>query len=413
VTVEGGAVLEGGKPGRQARPGRADLLAAAVALHGYLAQAHIRDGALTGPDAGVRLNYRAGRLVKSYLRFLPWHEDYYYLQAQGYWILANWALFDRTGAPRYRDHALAASAGVVDRQTPDGAWPYPNPAWKGRIATAEGTWGCLGLVETARRTGDARTLDAVQRWRRFMENRIGLADLGGGAAAVHYFAGRDGSLVPNNSALAARLLAEVWALDSADRAARQQALRLLAFLADCQLGSGELPYAVPAPGAPGGGRVHFQCYQYNAFQLLDLLRCRELTGAAGMEPWLERLAGFVRSGIDRDGAAYYDCHRGRGRVLYHTTAVGAAVHEASRHLAVDHAEAAEAAGAAYRVVLAAQRDDGSLPFSRGDYGLLRDERAYPRNLAMILLHLLVPTVPTAPTEPATPARRPGPVEPSR
>jgi hypothetical protein len=243
-----------------------------------------------------------------------------------------------------------------------------------------------------------------------MENRIGLVDLGGGASAVRYFAGRDGSLVPNNSALAARLLAEVWALDPADRAARQQALRLVAFLARCQLSSGELPYAVPAPGAPGGGRVHFQCYQYNAFQLLDLLRFRELVGAAGMEPGLEELAEFVRSGVDCDGTAYYDCQRRRGRVVYHTAAVGAAVHEASRHLAVDRTDAAEAARAAYRAVLAAQRDDGSLPFSRGDYGLLRDERAYPRNLAMILLHLLVPTVPAAP---AAPVRRPGPAEPSR
>jgi hypothetical protein len=410
VTVDGGTVIEQRKPGGQTGLERADLLAAAVALHRYLAQAHVRDAALTGPDAGVRLNYRAGRLVKSYLRFLPWHDDYYYLQAQGYWILANWGLFDRTGAHGYREHALAASARVVGRQAPDGSWPYPNPAWKGRIATAEGTWGCLGLVETARRTGDATTLDAVQRWRRFMENRIGLVDLGGGGAAVQYFAGRNGALVPNNSALAARLLAEVWALDPADRAARQQVLRLVAFLAGRQLSSGELPYAVPAPDAPGGGRVHFQCYQYNAFQLLDLLRCRELIGAAGMEGWLERLAGFVRSGLDPDGTAYYDCRRRRGRVIYHTAAVGAAVHQASLHVAVGRADAAETAGAAYRAVLAAQRDDGSLPFSRNDYGLLRDDRAYPRNLAMILLHLIVPT---GPVEAAVPARPPVPAEPSR
>ena len=46
------------------------------------------------------------------------------------------------------------------------------------------------------------------------------------------------------------------------------------------------------------------------------------------------------------------------------------------------------AARAYRYVLALQRRDGSFPHSRGDYRLLSDERAYPRYLAMILLHLL-------------------------
>src|SRR6266545_7817980 len=124
------------------------MLRAAVGLHDYLARRHVREGALLGPDSGVRFNYRAGRFLKSYLRFVRWHDDYYYLQAQGYWILANWRLFDLTGDSRYRDHAVGASRQVVARQGTDGSWTYPNPAWQGRIAPAEGTWGCLGLVET-------------------------------------------------------------------------------------------------------------------------------------------------------------------------------------------------------------------------------------------------------------------------
>jgi hypothetical protein len=35
-----------------------------------------------------------------------------------------------------------------------------------------------------------------------------------------------------------------------------------------------------------------------------------------------------------------------------------------------------------------QRSDGGFPFSARDYGFLSDHRSYPRNQAMILLHLL-------------------------
>ena len=361
-------------------------LPAARALHDYLARYHLREGALVGPDAGVRFNYRAGRLLKSYLRALPWHDDYYYLQAQGYWILGTWTLYDLTGAERYRDHAVAASRQVVAKQAADGSWPYPNPAWKGRIATAEGTWGCLGLVDTARRTGDPDALDAVRRWCRFMQTEIGFVDVDG-SSAVRYFAGRGDELVPNNSALAARLAAELALLDDSDGAWTEQSLRLARFVSRSQLPSGEVPYVAPPPGSSVGGRRHFQCYQYNAFQLLDLLRCYEVTGAAELKPFLGRLAAFVLSGLDDDGTVFYDCRRRRGRVHYHTAAVAAALTRASQHGFVDGWEAADMA---YRSVLRAQRGDGSLPFSRADYGFLSDQRAYPRNLVMVLLHLLVP-----------------------
>jgi len=44
---------------------------------------------------------------------------------------------------------------------------------------------------------------------------------------------------------------------------------------------------------------------------------------------------------------------------------------------------------AYRRVLSLQRTDGGFEFfSQGNYGLLTDRRSYPRNLSMILCHLL-------------------------
>jgi hypothetical protein len=360
-------------------------LPAALALHGYLERTHVRDGALIGPDPGVRLNYRVGRFLKNYVRFVPWRDDSYYLQAQGYWILANWRLFDLTGEPRHRDAAVAASRQVVSRQAADGSWSYPSREWGGRVATAEGSWACIGLLETARRTGDGQVLDSVRRWRGFLDSEVGYVELDD-ATAVHYFARRPGLLVPNNSALAARLLAESWALDSSDDELRERVLRLVRFVGQSQLPSGELPYTLPFLPSQDGGRLHFQCYQYNAFQLLDLLRCYELIGAPDLLPTLQRLASFVQAGVDSDGRVFFNCTRGPRRVVYHTGVVAAALDHAFRHGLIDGRATADLA---YRALLAIQRPDGSLPYSRGDYAVLRDGRSYPRSLAFVLLHLLI------------------------
>ena len=53
---------------------------AALRAHSYLVAAHWRDGALVGPDSGVRINYRVGRFVKGYLDAVPWHDAYAYVQ---------------------------------------------------------------------------------------------------------------------------------------------------------------------------------------------------------------------------------------------------------------------------------------------------------------------------------------------
>jgi hypothetical protein len=64
---------------------------------------------------------------------------------------------------RYRDIALRCSEFLLGRQQEDGAWLYPNPEWRGRIATAEGTWGSLGLLETYRQTRDRKFLTSVEK----------------------------------------------------------------------------------------------------------------------------------------------------------------------------------------------------------------------------------------------------------
>lgn len=370
----------------------------ALRLHRYLLARHWDGRGLRGPDPGIRFNYRIGRFIKSYLSRIPWHDDYYYLQAQGYWVLGNWQLFALTGEPAYRALAVRASRYMLTRWRADGAWLYPHPEWRGRIATAEGTWAALGLLETYRQTGDPVFLDAARRWHAFLLGPIGFQRVGE-TLAVNYFAGRPGPRVPNNSAFVLRFLAELAAA-TGDPTPLQPCAGLLAFLRTAQMPTGEFPYAVRGVAA-GADRPHFQCYQYNAFQCLDLTRYYQVTGDATALPLIRGVLGFLPGGLGAGGCAFYQCGNHYRTVTYHAAALAAAFSGAQRLGLPGYAEPA---ARAFAYVRARQRPDGSFPYSRGDYHLLHDGRSYPRYLAMILYHLLPDAlVPAGRLEEAAPA----------
>ena len=71
-------------------------------------------------DTGIE---RAWRFLKSAFDFLPWHDDYVFIQTQGYWILSNWMLFEATGDSRWRTVALESAEATLDLQRPDGTLP--------------------------------------------------------------------------------------------------------------------------------------------------------------------------------------------------------------------------------------------------------------------------------------------------
>ncbi|HEX2232443.1 MAG TPA: hypothetical protein VHG69_03670 [Thermoleophilaceae bacterium] len=225
-----------------------ECLRAAQALHDHLARRHLRDGSLAGPDYGVRLNYRVGRFVKSYLRRIPWRDNLVYEQAQGYWILACSRLQERDGRNRLELVERCAD-GILRRQRADGSWAYPNPAWRGRVATAEGTWAAIGLLEAAQLLDDDRPLAGAQAWHSFLEERIGFRAVDGGLA-VNYFAGRPGGAVPNNSAFVLRFLAGL-ARATGNDGHLARCRELIAFLASIQRPTGELPYSVPHSATEG------------------------------------------------------------------------------------------------------------------------------------------------------------------
>ena len=355
---------------------------AATRLHNFMIANHLNGGALLGPDPGIRVNYRLGRFLKGYLPFVPWRDDLYYLQGQGYWVLANWLLAEGAGRQVYRDLAVQASDQMLARQRGDGAWDYPNPEWHGRVANAEGTWGAIGLLATYRQTGEARFLEAVLRWHRYMIDEVGFQRTGD-QLAVNYFGAREGSRVPNNSAFVLHFLADLADV-TGEPTFREPCRGMLRFMADVHMPSGEFPYSVKGPEG-GRDRPHYQCFQYNAFQGFDLMRYWELTRDANALPLVRHNLQFLKTGQAADGHARYECADSHRAVTYHAAVLGAAFLKASENAMGDYRREAESA---YAYVLRQQRSDGSLPHSRGDYRVLSDRRNYPRYQAMILYHLM-------------------------
>lgn len=363
-------------------PGRNTLFHAAERLHAHILRRHYNRGLVWGPDAGVRLNLRLWRFAKSALDFLPWHDDYVFLQTQGYWVLSNWMLHEATGDPRYRELAIESTAASLQLQQPEGFWRYPLPERKHLIATVEGDWGAIAALASYAREPRAEFLQAAVGWYEFLVTRIGFQNHAPGKA-INYF-DRPRGKVPNNSVEAAWLFLRLWKATGEERFL-EHLHDLLDFIAAVQLPSGELPYIVES--LHERGRTHYLCYQYNAFQFLKLAWAARLKPGTRADSLLSPLARFLAGGVVATGASAADCSHQNPEVDYYTAALAAALFEAARRGVLPSPELSDRC---YARLLDRQRPDGSFAYSTGDYGFLRDSRSYPRPLVMTLFHLLYP-----------------------
>jgi hypothetical protein len=356
-------------------------LDAARRLHAYLGARHLHDGKLAGADQGVRWNIRIGRFVKSYLPFLRPRERFYFLQGQAYWACASWTLGDLTREPAYHEAARAATRVIAATQRPDGAWDYPLPERKHLIATVEGDFGTIALLEGHHYDADTTWLERARRWHDYVEREIGYQEHGDGLC-VNYFQKPRG-LVPNNTC------EWIWVLGMLARATSEarylnRVPKLLTFLEAVQMPSGELPYEL-AGGNETRTRPHYLCYQYNAFQCMKLAWFAADHGDARARAIAEKLSSFLATGVLPSGAVRASCASVRPEVVYYADAVGMALHTVSAQGWRDHRALADRT---FRWVLAQQRADGGFShFSRGDYGVLSDRNEYPRYLASTLFHL--------------------------
>jgi len=360
-----------------------ELLDAVQRLYNYMIKQHWNGQAVVGPDPGIRFNARFGRFIKNYLKFFPWPDNYVYLQAQGYWIINNWLMAKLFDNDAYSDVARNCSRYVLSIQQTEGYWEYPNPEWKKRIATVEGCFGALGLLESYNQTRCEHFLIGAKQWYHYMVNKVGFQNVGDGMLAINYFSNLEGTKVPNNSTLALQFLAKL-AYATGDDQFLATSDGMVAWLNHVQLDTGELPYAVGQPGEVD--RPHFLCYQYNAFELLDLLDYYHLTDDKAIWSVIERLVSFLSNGLTETGTARYDCSHTTPEVTYYTTVVAQALSQAT-NLGIENYSSL--VNTAYRRVLSLQKADGSFNFhSRANFIFLSDQRSYPRYLSMILNHLL-------------------------
>jgi hypothetical protein len=352
-----------------------EYLAVALRLHRYIVNKHWDGRAIVGPDPIGKIHWRVTRFVRSYLPWLPGDDRYTYLQGQGYWIRANLELYELVGEPQYAAIAKQCADHVVRVQSADGAWLHP-PIWgrRGFISTVEGVWGSLGLTATFKKTGQHEYLDAALKWYDFQVNSIGFEQAGDGLAANYYAHSRH--VVPNVTTMLLLLMAEVYEL-TGDERYLEYTDKMIRFLEYSQFDSGEFPYVFPS-------WPHFMCYQYNSFEFLDLAYYYDLTQDERVWRIMHRLANYLSGGLTERGSCRYNCLEENPEVNYWTAAIATALHKAHQ-LGLGDYEAASLR--AYRRVLGRQRPDGGFGFSDKNYRFLRDNRSYPRYLAMILDHL--------------------------
>jgi hypothetical protein len=355
---------------------------AGLKLYDYVLNTHWTGKSLMGPDPGLRFHSRIWRFLKSYTRFIPWKDDQYFLQCQGYWIWNNWKLYDLYQESRYSEVASACTETILESQEDGGYWEYPLSQWRGRVATVEGNYAALGLLETYKHTHDQSLLDAVLRWYACLIDKIGFQSYED-SLAINYFAGMDGRLVPNNTTLTLELLAKIYRLTK-DKKYLRYCKEMIRFLGYSQRETGELPYAFETPWM--AGREHFLCYQYNAFQFLDLVEYWEITKDDRVYSILKNLHRFLRTGFYAKGHSKYNCYKAYPEVTYYTAVLGAAFGKAAQIGLDDLSEYEEKL---YRRVLLRQNKKGGFIYSSRNYHILSDRRSYPRYLAMILKHLLM------------------------
>ena len=112
----------------------------------------------------------------------------------------------------------------------------------------------------------------------------------------------------------------------------------------------------------------------------------QLTDDQRVLPAIKKLLDFLVTGVAQDGHTHYACENPHRQVTYHAAALGATFFRAGQ-LGIGNYE--QWSHRSYEYVLRQQRSNGSFKYSRNDYGLLSDNRSYPRYLAMIMQHLLL------------------------
>lgn len=353
-----------------------EYLNSAHNLYQYILNKHWNGNVVVGPDPIGKIHWRVTRFVRSYLGWLPGDDQYIYLQGQGYWIRANLALYEITNDSYHLDLVAQAADFITEKQFPSGAWEHPPiPGRKGFISTVETVWACIGLISAYRKLEVSTYLDAALKGYEALVDVIGFRSYKDGLA-VNYYA-HSTSLVPNVTTMSIWLMSEIFEVTQ-DKNYLSYVDKMIRFLEYSHMESGELEYAF-------NSRPHFQCYQYNAFQFLDMTHYFQITKDEIALRLLSKLAGYLATGVTARGSSFYNCFKEVPEVNYWTGALANALLKAYELGLGEYLVRSEQL---FQHLRLQQRSDGSFDFSSQNYRVLRDVRSYPRYLAMILDQLL-------------------------
>ncbi|MFQ3550167.1 MAG: hypothetical protein SNJ70_10505 [Armatimonadota bacterium] len=345
------------------------------------------DGSIMGPDGGGRWNLRVWRFVRSYLPFLPWrNNDRYLLQGQGYWILANYELYNQTRDKKYYEAVTKCADSILKNQTDEGYWVHDAPGWEGRITTVEGCFAAIGLLRAFDLSKDKKYLDGAVKWYDYMMENIGFQKYNNdeNSLSLRYYSNNFASkLVPNVSTLGLWISSEMHKATN-DDTYLQYNTQMINFLIQCQLHTGELPYAIGKVGEKT--RTHYLCYQYHAFELMDLLEYYKNTNDERIIDVIKKVAEYLKNGVRENGDARFACHKKTPTVPYYTAAVSAALLMTTN---MGFGNYIEQSLKGYNRLIEVQRKDGGYDYSWNNYLIFKDKNSYPRNLAMILYHLTI------------------------
>jgi len=329
---------------------------------------------MIGPTLGNKYYKYSIRFLRSYLPFISREKEILY-QGLGYWIKSNWKLFDITENAAYRSVALACSDFILDSQSRDGNWLYPQHLMKCNINTNNGTWASLGLLETYKRTKKEKYIVSALKWYDLLTNVVGFQKFKD-SLAINY-ANPPTTKVPNNTTFTIWFFAELSNLTN-DPKYLQNTKKMIRFLKYAQMKNGEFMYTTERP--------HYLCFNYNSFEFLDLLEFYKLTRDETVHDIIQKLIKFVSTGVNENGSVRFNCFKKHPTIIYYAAAVGCALLKATKMGLGDFWELAEKT---YGFVLSNQRSEGGFPFSRNEFFIFSDQTVYPYVNEYTLYHLLI------------------------
>jgi len=329
-------------------------LPAANRLHTYIVNTHWNGQAISGPDPVGKLNWRIIRFVRSYTRWLPWPNNLVYLQGQGYWIEANLFLAHLKKEDAFLEYIQKTARFMAGQQLESGVWAHaPILERRGFLSAIETIWACLGLTTAYKALENPHFLQAASNGYNGILNVIRLRPFENGDGASLNFFAHTRYRVPNITTMFLRLTARLYQLTGKTLFLTHND-QLIRFLEQSQMPNGELQYSY-------NSIPHFQCYQYNSFQFLDLTYYYQITQDERVRKILGKMATFLQSGVTQNGSCRYDCFTETPETNYWTAALAAALYKADQ---LELGAYAELSQRAYSRILSRQNKEKLSLFSR-------------------------------------------------